>query len=74
MARFYHKNAKSANHVLSKTAYVLNKKTIPKKPRKELIKCLKCHQFGHKHRHCMAATVCCAKCACTHGTKECTVP
>ena len=74
MARFYHRDAKSANHILSKGAYILNKKTIPKKPRKEPIRCLKCQQFGHERRHCTAATARCAKCACAHETEECTAP
>lgn len=73
-ARFYHRNANSANHILSKGAYILNKKTIPKKPRKEPIRCLKCQQFGHERRHCTAATARCAKCACAHETEECTAP
>ena len=73
-ARFYHKDAKSANIILSRGAYVQGKKTIPKKPKREPIRCLKCQQFGHEHRSCTAATARCARCACAHETEECEVP
>ena len=73
-ARFYHKDAKSANRVLSSASYVLNRKIVPKKPWKEPIRCLKCQQFGHERRHCTATTARCAKCACAQDTKQCNAP
>ena len=53
---------------------MLNKKTIPKKPRKEPIQCLKCQQFSHEQRHCTAVMAHCAKCTCAHKTEECNAP
>ena len=73
-ARFYFKNAKTANTILSTNAYIYNKKVIPKKPRKEPIRCLKCQRFGHERRHCMANGATCARCARQHETEECITP
>ena len=57
--RFYFKDAKSANSVLSKGAYVPGKKVVPKKPRREPIRCLKCQLFGHERQHCTSREVRC---------------
>ena len=73
-ARFYFKGAESANTTLSKGAYILGKKVIPKKPRREPIRCLKCQLFGHERRHCTSNEVRCARCAMTHETEECQAP
>ena len=70
-ARFYYRDAKSANATLSRGAFVLGKKVIPKKPRKEPMRCLKCQLFGHERRHCTATVARCAKCARSHETDEC---
>lgn len=68
---FYHRDAKPANVILSRGAHVLGKKVIPKKLKRGPIWCLKCQQFGHERRNCMAATARCVKCACAHETEEC---
>ena len=73
-ARFYHKDAKSANVILSKGAFILGRKVLPKKPRKEPIRCLKCQLFGHEGRHCTSPNARCAKCARTHDTDQCLTP
>ena len=72
-ARMYLKDAKSANTILSKGAYVFGRKVIPKKPRREPIRCLNCQLFGHEHRHCMSTEPRCARCAMSHATDECRV-
>ena len=73
-ARFYFKDAKSANTTLSKDTYILGKKVIPKKPRREPIRCLKCQLFGHERRHCTSEEARCAKCAMNHETEDCQAP
>ena len=70
-ARFYLKDAKSANAILSKGAYVFGRKVIPKKPRREPIRCLNCQLFRHERRHCTSGEPCCARCAMGHATDEC---
>lgn len=72
--RVYHKDADSANHILSKGATVLGSKTVPKKPKKEPIRCLKCQCFGHERRKCSVDNPKCAKCTGPHETDACIVP
>ena len=70
-ARIYLKDANTANTILSTNVYIRDKKVIPKKPRKEPIRCLKCQMFGHKRRHCTVTEARCARCARRHETEEC---
>lgn len=70
-ARFYLKDAKSANSILSKGAYVFGRKVVPKKPRREPIRCLNCQLFGHERRHCVSNGPRCARCAMGHATEDC---
>ena len=70
--RVYHRDAISANKILSEGAYVLGKRTSPKKPKKEPIRCLKCQRFGHERRDCRSETPRCGKCAGMHETDSCT--
>ena len=70
-ARFYLKDAKSANAILSRGAYVFGRKVVPKKPRREPIRCLHCQLFGHERRHCASKEPRCARCAMGHATDEC---
>jgi len=69
--RVYHKDALSANKILSEGASVLGKRTVPKKPKKEPIRCLKCQRFGHERRDCKASDPKCARCAEAHETDSC---
>ena len=71
MARFYLKDAKSANIILSKGAYVFGRKVVPKKPSREPIRCLKCQLFGHERQHCVSTEPRCARCAMNHETEDC---
>ena len=73
-ARFYFGDAKTANAVLSTNTYIREKKVVPKKSRKEPIRCLKCQQFGHERRHCTANEPRCTRCARNHPTEECITP
>ena len=72
--RVYHKDASSANHVLSKGAVIMGKKTVPKKPKKEPIRCLKCQHFGHERRVCPSDILTCGRCSGPHETNSCRVP
>ena len=72
--RVYHKNATSANTILSKGAYIMGKSTVPKKPKKEPIRCLKCQRYGHERRDCKSIHPCCGLCASLHETDGCTTP
>lgn len=72
--RVYHKDADSANHILSKGAFILDKKTVPKKPKREPIRCLKCQCFGHERRNCPSDSSRCARCNGPHETNDCKVP
>jgi hypothetical protein len=72
--RVYHKDANSANQTLSEGANILGKKTVPKKPKREPIRCLKCQSFGHERRNCPSSSVKCAKCTGPHEASECKVP
>jgi hypothetical protein len=69
--RFFHKDANSANKILSEGASILNKRVIPKKPKKEPIRCLHCQRFGHERRSCKADMPACGKCAGSHETDTC---
>ena len=69
--RIYHKDATSANIILKHGAYILNKRTVPKKPKKEPIRCLRCQCFGHKCCDCKNATPKCGRCADPHETATC---
>ena len=69
--RVFHKDASSANKILSEGASVLGKRTVPKKPKKEPIRCLKCQNFGHERRDCRASNPSCARCAKAHETDSC---
>lgn len=69
--RVYHRDALSANKILSEGASVLGKRTVPKKPKKEPIRCLKCQRFGHERRNCKASSPSCARCAGAHETDSC---
>ena len=70
--RVFHKDAKSANKVLSEGASIFNKRTIPKKPKKEPIRCLHCQRFGHERRDCKSDLPNCGRCAGAHETNDCT--
>jgi len=69
--RVYHRDAMSANKILSEGAYVLGKRTSPKKPKREPIRCLKCQRFGHERRDCRSDSPRCGKCAEMHDTDSC---
>ena len=69
--RVYHRDAISANKILSEGASILGKRTVPKKPKKEPIRCLKCQNFGHERRDCRASNPSCARCAKAHETDSC---
>jgi len=69
--RVYHRDAESANMILKNGAYVFGKRVEPKRPRKEPIRCLKCHKFGHERRDCKSQNSYCGKCSGTHETDEC---
>src|ERR1700679_2320649 len=50
----------------------MNKRVIPKKPKKEPIRCLRCQKFGHERCDCKAEIPRCGKCANSHETAACT--
>ena len=69
--RIHFKDAVSANTILRDGASIFNKRTSPKKPKKEPIRCLKCQKYGHEQRNCHAPSAICARCAHTHATDAC---
>lgn len=69
--RVYHRTAESANVILKEGASILSKRVIPKKPKKEPIRCLRCQRFGHERRACQATAPRCGKCADQHETDSC---
>jgi len=69
--RVYHRDAHSANKILSEGASIFGKRTVPKKPKREPIRCLKCQRFGHERRDCRADRPSCGKCAKAHETESC---
>ena len=70
-ARFYLKDAKSVNAILSRGAYVFGRKVVPKKSRRGLVRCLHCQLFGHKRQCCTSKEPQCTRCAMGHATDEC---
>jgi hypothetical protein len=70
--RVYHRDAESANKILSEGASVFNKSTVPRKPKKEPIRCLFCSRFGHERRDCAFESPRCGRCTDTHETNTCT--
>ena len=46
--RLYLNTATAANTILKGGASIFNKRTIPKKPKREPIRCLRCQCFGHE--------------------------
>ena len=70
--RTYHRDAGSANKILSSGAYIAGKRAIPKKPKREPIRCLFCQKFGHERRACRSEQLRCGRCAQPHETKTCT--
>ena len=72
--RLYLKDAKTANEILLSGAHIHGKKTSPKKPKKEPIRCLRCQRFGHERRDCKSETPKCALCSNHHETNECQAP
>jgi hypothetical protein len=72
--RVFHKDAQSANKILSEGAHIFNKKVIPKKPKREPIRCLRCQRFGHERRNCKAERATCGRCSGTHETNTCSTP
>jgi hypothetical protein len=71
--RTYHRDAGSANKVLSSGAYISGKRAIPKKPKREPIRCLFCQKYGHERRACRAEHPRCGRCAQSHETNVCNV-
>ena len=69
--RLYFKDANSANAILKGGASIFNKRTVPKKPKREPIRCLRCQCFGHERRDCQGVTPRCAICADRHETDDC---
>ena len=62
----------SANKILKEGASILNRCIVPKKPKKEPIRCMRCQRFGHEHHNCTADTTTCGRCANPHETNSCT--
>lgn len=58
--------------ILTGSTYVFDKRTTPKKPTIELIRCMKCNKFGHFVANCKSFTDTCAVCAQAHRSSECT--
>ena len=71
--RIYLNDAKAANMILGKGASIHGKRTVPKKPKKEPIRCLKCQRFGHERRACKSESPRCALCSEEHESDNCFV-
>ena len=56
----------SANKILKEGVSILNRRIVPKKPKKEPIRCMRCQRFGHERRDCSADTTTCGRCANPH--------
>jgi hypothetical protein len=70
--RAFHRDPGSANKILSSGACILGKRTVPKKPKREPIRCLFCQKYGHERRACRSEQPRCGRCSQAHETNECT--
>ena len=72
--RLYHRDAKSVNKILNEDAYLYGRRIVPKKSKKEPIRCLFCQKYGHERCNCKSEHPRCGRCAKSHETNTCTVP
>jgi hypothetical protein len=49
----------------------MNKRSTPKKPKKEPIRCLHCQKLGHERRDCKSESPKCGRCTDMHETESC---
>ena len=61
----------AANKVLANGMFVCQKKVYAEKCKKEPLRCLKCHGWGHMVRDCSAPTDTCGMCAQCHRMDTC---
>jgi len=61
----------SANDVLANGLVIHQKKVYVEKCKREPLRCLKCHGWGHMARDCQATTDTCGTCAQRHRTDTC---
>ena len=61
----------AANNALVRGLYVCHKKVYAEKCKREPLRCLKCHRWGHLAHSCLAPTDTCGTCALHHRTDTC---
>src|SRR5882672_2653318 len=61
-----------ANEILAHGLFVCHKKVYAEKCKKEPLRCLKCHGWGHMARACLVERDTCGTCSQEHRTADCT--
>jgi len=64
-------SVETANIIIRDGIYIHGKKVYPTKLRKEPLRCLKCHRWGHKASQCAAEADTCGTCGNAHRTNIC---
>ena len=71
-AIFTFQTPQAANEVLINGMFVQQKKIYAEKCKREPLRCLKCHGWGHMVRDCVASVDTCGTCVQRHRTDVCT--
>ncbi|KAI0054301.1 hypothetical protein BV25DRAFT_1767095, partial [Artomyces pyxidatus] len=64
-------SAEAANQIIRDGITVREKKVYPEKVKREPLRCLKCHRWGHRAADCHAITDTCGTCGQPHRTSHC---
>ncbi|KAI0055082.1 hypothetical protein BV25DRAFT_1773302, partial [Artomyces pyxidatus] len=64
-------SAEAANQLLRDGLVIREKKVYPEKTKREPLRCLKCHRWGHKATECHAEHDTCGTCGKDHRTADC---
>jgi hypothetical protein len=71
-AMFHLATPQAANLLLRDGVTIHSKRLYPERPRKEPLRCLKCHRWGHRAAECRELMDRCGTCADFHRTEICT--